>query len=357
MGVLLVMGCSSPGTDGPRGAGRTHVLLISIDTLNADAVEQASRESGGGGLASLRDRFTRCERAVSTASWTLPANASMLTGYFPAEHGANRPGAVIRADLPRLAERLSAEGYETVAFTDGGFVGCHHGFPRGFDLFNNQAKQGYDAIRSQLPRQGDVEPEPGNAPFDRAMRFLELRRSGRPLFLFLHSYGVHDYFKGHFWVEPDPSRREQARSLAPCLVDVNRCAEREWEIFREWYRKAVWRMGVLLQELLERAADELDDAPIAVLLVSDHGEGFDPASGGVHYGGWLLPEYLRIPLWAQVPSEVGTVRCDGIVSLIDNVPTILGMANVAYTGLPGRSLVDTGAFEEGARTLYGEDHF
>jgi arylsulfatase A-like enzyme len=252
---------------------------------------------------------------------------------------------------------LSAEGYETVAFTDGGFVSSHHGFARGFDLFNHEAKQGYEAIRSQLPRQGDVEPEPGRAPFDRAIQFLSLRRMGRPLLLFLHSYGVHDYFKGHSWVEPDPHRREQAASLVPCLVEVNRCTERDWEILREWYRREVRRVGGLLQELLEHAGDELDDAPVAVFLVSDHGEAFDPTNGRIHHGGWLHPEFLRIPLWAQVPSEVGTVHCEDVVSLIDVAPTMLGIAKVARVGLPGRSLVDEGPLEEGTRSLYGEEHF
>src|SRR5688572_13996204 len=105
-----------------------HVILISIDTLRRDAL--AAFEPGAGALPAL-DRLAaesvRFEHALSSASWTLPAHASLLTGLYPDRHGATDRRVTLAAEVATLGELLAARGYETAAFTGGGFLDPEYG--------------------------------------------------------------------------------------------------------------------------------------------------------------------------------------------------------------------------------------
>jgi arylsulfatase A-like enzyme len=90
------------------------ILLVTIDTLRADAVG-----AWGGGdttpqLDALAAAGVRYAAASTVTPLTLPAHASMLTGLRPARHGLTVNG-VARAMLPvpTLAQRLRAVGYRT----------------------------------------------------------------------------------------------------------------------------------------------------------------------------------------------------------------------------------------------------
>jgi arylsulfatase A-like enzyme len=124
MGALLVSACRSDRPD---------ILLVSIDTLRRDALRAFSPQAPPRPhLDALADRSVRMTSAVSTASWTLPAHASMLTGLLPHRHGAISPRHRLAAGAITLAELLGRAGYETVAFTDAGYVSAQFGLARGF---------------------------------------------------------------------------------------------------------------------------------------------------------------------------------------------------------------------------------
>jgi arylsulfatase A-like enzyme len=50
-------------------------------------------------------------QARSAGCWTLPATATLFTGLLPHAHGATSQSRAIRAQVPTLAERMSALGY------------------------------------------------------------------------------------------------------------------------------------------------------------------------------------------------------------------------------------------------------
>src|SRR6185503_4108857 len=102
-------------------------------------------------IDALAARSARFSRAIAPAAWTLPSHASLLTGVYPNRHGAVHRDATIALATPTLPAMLARRGYETVAFTDGGFLDTSYGFGRGFERFDDRLARGVAPL-SWLPR-------------------------------------------------------------------------------------------------------------------------------------------------------------------------------------------------------------
>ena len=105
LGVAVWVLVTGKGPLAPFGRARTNVLLVSLDTLRADALGSygyARAETPR--LDALGAQGLRFEQATTVAPLTLPAHASLLTGTFPATHGGKR-------DIKIAVERL--EDHET----------------------------------------------------------------------------------------------------------------------------------------------------------------------------------------------------------------------------------------------------
>ncbi len=193
--LVGIIGCR-PADEKPP-----HVIVVSIDTLNRDALRAfAGSAPPLPALDAFAGESIRLVNAYSTASWTLPAHASLLTGLYPDRHGANRVPLAMGSGVSTVAEVLRSRGYETVAFTGGGFLDAAFGFSLGFDRCDDQLAQGEEAAAVDLPQDGKPPEVRGKDLFARAIAFISQRPADAgPLFLFLHTYSVHDYFKVHKW--------------------------------------------------------------------------------------------------------------------------------------------------------------
>ncbi|MEO0652704.1 MAG: sulfatase-like hydrolase/transferase, partial [Planctomycetota bacterium] len=171
------VGPAEIGTPGERpwGPAPPNALIFLADTLRADALGAYGSELG---LTPELDRFAEAAatftRAYSTASWTLPAQASLLTATQPYQHGATRIESSLGGDLPTLAEHLSAAGWRTAAVTDSYLVSSAHGLDRGFEIFIESEGRDPDIDRS----------------IERALEAID-RDDGRPFFLYLQTYRTH----------------------------------------------------------------------------------------------------------------------------------------------------------------------
>jgi arylsulfatase A-like enzyme len=340
--LLFAAGCQAPGDErAARADARPHVILVSVDTMNRDAL--AAFAPGADPLPYL-DAFAagaaRLSRAVSPSSWTLPAHASLLTGLYPDRHGATDPRRRIADDVTLLAETLRAAGWETVAFTDAGYVDAEFGFARGFSVYNDRT-DGAARSTANLPRGGRPARERGLALFDCALAWLESRDANAgPLFLFVHTYAVHDYFRVHPWTAKTlpPVSAESADAYRRCIQGEAHCSADEWARLEALYRAEIRHLDEGFGRLLAvlRAQGFLDSA--YVVLVSDHGEGFTPDRGRIHHGGRLHADVLSVPLLVSGPG-VAPRDLDDLVSLVDVTPTILELTGAGPpSGLDGRSL-------------------
>jgi arylsulfatase A-like enzyme len=268
--------------------------------------------------------------AFASASWTLPAHASLFTGLYPDRHGLVTPGKRLAEDQETLASLLQRQGFETVAFTGGGFLSGAYGFGKGFERYDGWTARGERRPQLRLLHSGAEDGE----LFDRAIAYLGAGGSDRRFFLFLHTYFVHDYYK------------EETEELKACVLGQKACGAEVWEDLKKRYRDRVAAFdggfGRLLSALEEGSLAE----STLLIVLSDHGEGFEPERNRIHHGGRLHEDVLRIPLLVGGP-RLAPRFVDRSVSLVDVAPTIAELLDLALRGVPDGVSV--------AKDLYGDE--
>jgi arylsulfatase A-like enzyme len=341
--VLAGAGC---GND-PRAPD---LIVISIDTLRRDALP--AYDAGAGPLPAL-ERFAaesvRFENAFSSASWTLPAHASLLTGLYPDRHGATDRRVTLARDVETLAGELARRGYETAALTGGGFLDPEYGLGRGFQRYAAKTHG------KQEP------PETAAALLARLRGYLRERDGDRPLFLFLHTYAVHGYYDARAEAAARSGRSGLAtrKQYVDCVLGRSRCPPDAWDALRALYRAELELLDGVFAELRAELEGEGLWEDAVVVLLSDHGEGFEPERERIHHGGRLHADQLRIPLLVRgagfLPRAERTPA-----SLVDLMPTLLELAGAPVPpGLDGLSLAATlrGGAAPAPRALLAMEHY
>ncbi len=332
-----------------------NLVMVSLDTFRADRLGRVrDGKSLTPHLDSLCAESLVFEQALSPASYTLPAHASLFMSQNPGDHGLLHPTQ--RPDRARsitLTELLAERGYETGAFTAGAMLNPEYcGVQAGFDRYSeiDPFLSDQDPLPQKVPRWDLIDYN--RRLFDenqwarRVLPWLD-QRSGAPFFLFLHTYLVHNYcpdasLQPHFEVRPDvaPDRDGPVTSTPlwemPLTntwltrVDPHDPTEfhppRDLPYLESLYDATVFQadreIGKLIDELRQRG---LWDRTIFV-VVSDHGEEF-LEHGGLSHAHTLYEELLRVPWILRVPGMSGQ-RVTDPVSLIDVAPTLLALLEI-----------------------------
>lgn len=327
--AVLNGGCGAPSRAG--NAKKLNVILLSLDTVRADclgAYGSASRSTPC--IDALAKRSTVYLDALASSPWTLPSHASMFTGLYPSNHGAHCQRVPFTDDMQTIAERLAAEGYETLSFNGGGNVGATLGFDRGFARYRSFAFRAGSSDIRQYVLSNPLRPIEEGIAWIRAARGGG-KRDRPPFFLFLHSYEVHS---------PYYSRRHGSFTSLEALKDLQlskdagACdkARRDYQGGLEWADRAV---GELVRTL---KACRLEENTVLV-LTSDHGEAF-LEHGFVLHSIKLYPEFLHVPLIIFDPRDPVAKASRKPASIVDIKPTILDLLGMAAgPGMDGISLV------------------
>src|SRR6266516_1789194 len=108
---------SSNATRVRRDASQ-NVLLITIDTLRADAVgAYGNRSVATPWMDRLAAGGVRFTAAHASTVVTLPSHANILSGVYPFRHGVREnAGFRFPANVDTIATVLKARGYRTAAF-------------------------------------------------------------------------------------------------------------------------------------------------------------------------------------------------------------------------------------------------
>jgi arylsulfatase A-like enzyme len=326
--------------DAWRVRGGPNVVLISIDTLRADAVGAYGqpRPTTPALDARLAGTGVVFERCYSQSPKTTPSHMTLLTSLEPPVHGVEMwdgktPGQVLHPAVVTLAETLKDAGYATAAFTAGGHVHRSRGFGDGFDVYRHGKE------------------------LERALGWLDEHRRDK-FFLFFHTYQVHDPY-----VPPEPLVQQfapdyQGRMLAT-LAELRTGLDGGWErahkVFWESVdgddpRDVAFVAGLYLAGVrhmddttLTALLDRLDTLGLAddtlVVLTSDHGEAF--REHGVFLHDDLYTETLHVPLVLRFPARLPEgMRLPDRVRTLDVLPTILDLVGVRPPpDIQGRSLM------------------
>ena len=122
----------------PARPGSPNVLLLVMDTVRADHLSHHGyNRATSPNLARLADDAVRFSRARSTAPWTLPSHASMMTGRWASEL-STRVDRPLDATFPTLSEYLGSLGYVTAGFVANTYY-CNsaYGLDRGFARYED----------------------------------------------------------------------------------------------------------------------------------------------------------------------------------------------------------------------------
>lgn len=309
----------------PSGeAKRPLVIVVLIDTLRFDraplggAVVPTSPR-----LAALAEEGISFQRAYSTSSWTRPAVASLFTSLAPDEHRVRARSDRLSDSLTTWAEIARQNGLQTVAIATNPNVLPIWGFAQGFGRFIDLGARDWQ--------------EESNAFDVLAAAEDILAEESRPLFLYVHLMDPHspydpplDTMRSLYadYVASSPGREPDASDFANVRHAVRR--------YNGEVRNADEALGDFVDDLRDR--DEFTES--LLLVVSDHGEEFLD-HGGLYHGQNLFEEQVHIPMLLKAPhNRFAGTQVDGIVSIVDAMPTIAAMLGwTTPPGIRGRSML------------------
>jgi hypothetical protein len=138
--VGLSAGCGrgSPQAD-LHPIAQQNVLLVTIDTLRADALGCYGGPAATPALDRLAAEGVRFDFAHAHAVVTLPSHASILTGQYPFQHGLrDNSGYRLPPGARTAATMLKQAGYATAAFVAGFPLHSRFGLNQGFDVYDDR---------------------------------------------------------------------------------------------------------------------------------------------------------------------------------------------------------------------------
>ncbi|HEX6322490.1 MAG TPA: sulfatase-like hydrolase/transferase, partial [Vicinamibacterales bacterium] len=285
-----------------------NILLVTIDTLRADALGSYGGGAVTPNLDRLASRGARFDFAHAHAVVTLPSHASILSGRYPYEHGIrDNTGYRFDQSMPTLATLLKAQGFATAAFIGGFPLDRRFGLGAGFDTYDDRldAPSGMEA--GERERRADRVVAP-------ALEWIGAQQG--KWFSWVHVYDPHvTYEAPEEWATRFPND--------PYLAEVS------------WTDHA---LGPLLSRLSRL------DRPTLVIVTADHGESLGD-HGELTHGLFAYEPVLRVPLVMAVVEPGGQQGIAGVTIRsparhVDIMPTVLEAAGApAAPSMSGTSLL------------------
>lgn len=365
------------------------IVFLVLDTHRLDRLGcYGYSRSTSPNIDAFAREATLFENAISPAQWTIPVHASWFSGESPSAHMTVQSGDVLDARYRTLAERLGADGYQTVGFCNNPLVGViNNGFKRGFGAFYNYSgavqsafrpaehlpafvRDAWQRYRKALRRitdpiqnvfatsnqvfQAALNPVwvplwtrfahfKGDTPrsIQDAARFIRQKMTAprrSPYFMFLNlmephlPYSPHERFVKEFvpYLYEERAARDFMQlfntQAARWLIPLDRpYSELEARTLSDMYDAEIAYQDNMLSELFE-----LLDAPAhrentAVIVAADHGEML-----GEHqlmgHGFGVYQELIHVPLMVRLPGQVSGRRVPDLVSSLRLFHTVLDIA-------------------------------
>ena len=304
-----------------------NVLIVTIDTLRADALGSYGGRAATPNLDALAADGIRYDFAHSHSVVTLPSHASILSGLYPFQHGVrDNSGYRMPAAVPTLSTWLAAQGFATAAFIGAFPLDSQFGLDRGFGTYDDRVNE------VTGPADFAFSERRADEVVEAAMKWLSGQRG--KWFLWVHVYDPHAPSR-----PPEPYATRYAGDPYAGEVAFTDAA-----------------LAPLFQFIRSRS-----DRPTLVVVTGDHGERLGDHGEQTH-GVFTYEATLRIPLIVAQYSKGAPAwparkpRVSGLSAQhVDIVPTVFDALSIpAPPNLPGSSLFGLTAQSAGRRASYFE---
>lgn len=236
-----------------------NVLVITIDTLRADALGSYGGQAATPNLDALASHGARFTFAHAHAVVTLPSHTSILTGRLPYEHGMrDNAGFRVKDGTETLATRLESLGFATGAFVGGFPLTKRFGLTPGFDEYDDQISEMRSDVTFTLPERRADEV------VTRAVDWI--RRTPGKFFGWVHVFDAH-----HPYDAPGEFKTKHTRPYDGEVAWIDNALE-----------PLLTQLGTLSR-------------PTTVIVTSDHGESLGEHGEETH-GMFAYEATLRVPL-------------------------------------------------------------
>jgi arylsulfatase A-like enzyme len=340
-------------------AGTPNVLVLLWDTVRASSLSLYGYErETTPHLAELARQGVVFDRAFSTASYTLPAHASLFTGRWAHELAASWR-IPLESGPVTLAEVLADAGYRTGAFSANRlYVNREFGLGRGFIHFEEHRIGLQQIVRSSSLARAVATSTPVRnllsfdddlarvrAP-DHHRKLVDwLERDGdRPWFAFVNYMEAHtpylprEPFAHQFGWYRKGATREERRRVQVAARDEPEALPRAAALHSQRaYDASIAELDAAMADLLAdlRSRGLLDNT--ILVITSDHGEEFGE-HGIFGHGNSLYVSSTQIPLVMIYPPSIpASRRIQTTVSIRDVAPTIADLTGLDAV-FPGPSL-------------------
>ncbi len=297
-----------------------NVLLVTVDTLRADALGSYGGKAATPNLDRLASRGARFDFAHAHAVVTLVSHASILTGRYPYEHGIrDNTGYRFPQTMPTAATLLKTAGFATGAFVGGFPLDHRFGLDVGFDVYDDNLGPLGPAPAEQTERERRAE-----SVVESALTWIGARQD--KWFSWVHVYDPHVTY-----------------SAPP-------------EFASKYPNEPYYGEVAYTDHALGALFDRLATLPrrTLVIVTSDHGEGLGE-HGELTHSVFAYESTLRVPLivaelgGGQAATPKGVV-IDTPARHVDLLPTILDAAGApaaaATAGTSLRPLIAAGSGED-----------
>jgi len=343
--------------------GRPNLVIVVLDTVRAKNLSCYGypRETTPylDELCSKADLF---KNAFTPGIWTIASHASLFTGTYPSRHGALNLHRHLDSRYITLAEVLSSTGYQTMAFSENGFIsmkefGLSRGFKEveGFNYPKSKIKKIIYKAKKFVIGCNDTGAYVTN---QFVKRWLKRKESRQPFFMFLNYMEAH---APYIHIQKRYLNRYLSKAEKGEFKNINQdrqkfltrsgiITEQQFDTLRSVYDAQISYLDFRVKELIDilKSRNIYDNS--IVIITSDHGD-LIGEHDLVHHSYSVYEELIHVPLIVKLPGNLrnGKVH-DSLVSLLDIFPTIVDLLeiknDVLKNQLQGANLFSNGSPED-----------
>ncbi len=317
-----------------------NLIFITIDALRADHMScYGYRRNTSPFIDSLANEGLLFEQARANSTFTRESVSVLFSGMLPSSSGAFGWFAQLPPEVPTLAERFAAKGYETLFLSSSVVLA---GLTKGFNTVHHLPLRWLESAEG---------PKLSAIAMEQAKKVR-----GKPFFMYLHYFDPHGPYE-----PPDDLYLRFAKTLYPeplhifedVRADLNQLRAEGFGPGDPRFEDVVISYDAEIADS-DRSIEMLFHALNAygmldntlVVISSDHGEEFLDHDW-VEHGWTLYEEVLRVPLIFWAPGKAPKARVATPVSIVDYYPTLTRLFGLSAEGssLDGEPLfqpADTG---------------